>query len=344
VTGLVAGVILADSVGAPPDPAGRAAGLVILVALGALCVAIPAALYRWFRSRRTMAGLPSSPGGSTPKATRRDHTGLVPRVNWQRIEERSRARLVRDIEECEQELAGYERDLGPDDPATLACRDRLGALYLHAGRPDAVAVLEQNLREAERVLGADHKNTIFYRGALCQAYGEAGRIDEKIALLERNIAASERVLGQDHRATLDKRLSLGINYDAAGRGADGIAMLERAAADCERVLGRADEMTLTAQAALGSAYRGAGRINESINLLQQVRADCEREFGRAERLTIAVGMDLEMAYNRAGRRRDARALARVQRVAIRESEAAAAARFEAAEPTARPPTESTGPR
>lgn len=56
VAGLVAGVILAVVSGPDGhDAASTAAGWIILVALAAVCVAIPAALYRRYRSRRRVA-------------------------------------------------------------------------------------------------------------------------------------------------------------------------------------------------------------------------------------------------------------------------------------------------
>ncbi len=66
VAGLVAGFILA-AVGGPDahDAQSTAAGWVILFALATVCVAVPAALYRRYRSRRVVAVPPSLPGTST---------------------------------------------------------------------------------------------------------------------------------------------------------------------------------------------------------------------------------------------------------------------------------------
>jgi hypothetical protein len=86
------------------------------------------------------------------------HTRLVDRVSRKRTVARGQALLARDTTEYEHRLAEHEheRDLGPDDPATLARRDQVGGLYLSARSPSGVTVLEQNLRDAERVLGPDH--------------------------------------------------------------------------------------------------------------------------------------------------------------------------------------------
>jgi hypothetical protein len=70
-------------------------------------------------------------------------------------------------------------------------------------------------------------------------------------------------------------------------------------------------------------------------MLQQVLADCERELGRTDRLTMHVRPDLGMSYNSAGRRREERALLKEHLAALGELEAAVAAEYEAAEPTAR---------
>ena len=66
VAGLVAGITLAVA-GGPQGhrPTSTVAGFVILLALATMCVAIPALLYRRYRSRRLGAGPPSLPGTST---------------------------------------------------------------------------------------------------------------------------------------------------------------------------------------------------------------------------------------------------------------------------------------
>jgi hypothetical protein len=67
VAGLVAGLILAVLAGPHPphDAQSLAAGWLILFAIAAVCVAVPAALYRRYRSRRVVAVPPSLPGAST---------------------------------------------------------------------------------------------------------------------------------------------------------------------------------------------------------------------------------------------------------------------------------------
>jgi hypothetical protein len=66
VAGLIAGITLAVAAGSQGHhAASTAAGAIILLALAAMCVAIPATLYRRYRSRRLGAGPPSLPGTST---------------------------------------------------------------------------------------------------------------------------------------------------------------------------------------------------------------------------------------------------------------------------------------
>jgi hypothetical protein len=65
VAGLVAGIILAVVNGHTRDAASTPAGVLILLALAAVCVAVPAALYRGYRSRRAGVVQPSLPGTST---------------------------------------------------------------------------------------------------------------------------------------------------------------------------------------------------------------------------------------------------------------------------------------
>jgi len=66
VAGLVAGIALAVAGGSQGhDATSTVAGFVILLALVTMCVAIPAYLYRRYRSRRLGAGPPSLPGTTT---------------------------------------------------------------------------------------------------------------------------------------------------------------------------------------------------------------------------------------------------------------------------------------
>jgi hypothetical protein len=53
----------------------------------------------------------------------------------------------------QQACAGYERALGPDHPATLACRADLASAYYTAGQlGDAVTVLRESIPRAEQAL------------------------------------------------------------------------------------------------------------------------------------------------------------------------------------------------
>ncbi len=141
-------------------------------------------------------------------------------------------------------------------------------------------------------------------------------------MLEQNLREAERVLGADHPDAIIYRGHLCVAYGSAGRIEDEIA---------------GDRITLVNHAGLGQAYRMSGRISESISLLKQVLAECERELGRADQLTCNVRADLGLTYMRAGRRREERALFKQQLAVVREHEAAVAARYKAAEPTAADP-------
>jgi tetratricopeptide (TPR) repeat protein len=71
----------------------------------------------------------------------------------------------------EQNLAGYQRALGPGQPGTLNSRNsRPAAVYRAAGRLDeAIALFEQALADGERVLGAEHPLTQAARANLALA-------------------------------------------------------------------------------------------------------------------------------------------------------------------------------
>jgi tetratricopeptide (TPR) repeat protein len=199
-------------------------------------------------------------------------------------------------------VADLERELGPDDPSTLAARNNLANAYQAAGRADeAIALHEQVLADRERVLGPNHPHTEQSRNNLAAAQRAAGRTDEAIALHERVLADLEEELGPEHPDTLAARNNLALAYQAAGRADEAIMLHEQALAERERVLGPDHPGTLNSRSNLAVAYQAAGRTDEAVALHERVLADRERVLGPDDPDTVATRNNLASAYRVAGR-------------------------------------------
>jgi len=72
-------------------------------------------------------------------------------------------------------VEGYHRELGEEDPRTLAARDKLAAVYRGAQKwEEAKALLEQVIQTRIRSQGTDHPDTIRSRAVLASTYRDQG--------------------------------------------------------------------------------------------------------------------------------------------------------------------------
>jgi tetratricopeptide (TPR) repeat protein len=270
--------------------------------------------------RDVVAGLPGGPDAELAEA-------LLRLRGWALYHMNAAGQARQAIVIGEPLVADLERELGPDDPSTLAARNNLANAYQAAGRTDeAVALHEQVLADRERVLGPDHPHTEQSRSNLAAAQRAAGRTDEAaadeqaaadpeavapqeqapsgpgpVALHERVLADLEEELGPEHPDTLAARNNLALAYQAIGRTDEAVALHEQALAERERVLGPDHPGTLNSRSNLAVAYQAAGRTDEAVALHEQVLADRERVLGPDDPDTVATRNNLANAYRVAGR-------------------------------------------
>jgi tetratricopeptide (TPR) repeat protein len=270
--------------------------------------------------RDVVAGLPDEPDAELAEA-------LLRLRGWALYHMNAAGQARQAIVIGEPLVDDLERELGPDDPTTLAARNNLANAYQAAGRTDeAVALHEQVLADRERVLGPDHPHTEQSRNNLAAAQRAAGRADEAaeneqaaadsdavtpqeqtpsglgpIVLHEQVLANLEEELGPEHPDTLAARNNLALAYQAAGRTDEAIALHEQALAERERVLGPDHPGTLNSRSNLAVAYQAAGRTDEAVALHEQVLADRERVLGPDHPDTLATRNNLANAYRVAGR-------------------------------------------
>jgi tetratricopeptide (TPR) repeat protein len=205
-----------------------------------------------------------------------------------------------------QALFWMERQLGPDDPGTIAVRSNLAIAYRAAGRfGEAVALSEQALEAHESVLGPDHPGTMSLRSSLAHAYQSVGRIDEAIALFEQVLAVQERRPVLDVFDTLQVRNNLACALRAARRIDEAITVFELTLRDRERLLGVDHPSTLQTRGNLATTYKAAGRFAEAIPLMQQVLSVQVSKLGPDHPNSLATRNNLATATQEAGRVADA---------------------------------------
>ncbi|MEU6124156.1 tetratricopeptide repeat protein [Streptomyces sp. NPDC047123] len=181
----------------------------------------------------------------------------------------------------ERALDHHQRELGPDDVNTLACRHSLAGAHEAAGHVKrAIPLYESVLRDEEHVLGATHPLTLASRNNLADAYRAAGHPEQALALLAggpgadpgppmppgtpmpsdtrrypgMSVPASTSVEGED-LFSLSARNTLARSRQESGDHAGAMLLYEKNLAACVRVLGGEHHLTLTARNNLAAARR-----------------------------------------------------------------------------------------
>ena len=213
----------------------------------------------------------------------------------------SAGRFKEAIHLLEQNLADFERILGPDHPNTLTLRNNLASVYESLGDYDrAIPIYEQTLADREQVLGPDHPDTLTSRNSLAGIYISLGDYDRAIPIYEQTLADRERVLGPDHPNTLTSRNNLAFAYRSLGDYDRAIPIFKLTLADRERVLGPDHPNTLTSRNNLASAYESLGDYDRAIPIYEQNLADSERILGPDHPDTLVSRNNLASAYRSLG--------------------------------------------
>ena len=103
-------------------------------------------------------------------------------------------------------LAFQQQALGPDDPATLRARSRIGnTLYAAGLYTKAMRWFRDTLIKRERVLGPDHPDTLRSKSSLANTCLAMGYPRQAERLHRETLEARTRVLGPDHVRTKSSR-------------------------------------------------------------------------------------------------------------------------------------------
>ncbi|MFK0288062.1 FxSxx-COOH system tetratricopeptide repeat protein [Streptomyces sp. NPDC090499] len=214
----------------------------------------------------------------------------------------STGRRAEAIPLLEQVTAACEQALGPDDPGTLASRDKLAWAYGIDGQGTrALSLYESTYDIARRSLGPEYEDTLEYQNTLAHAYAFGGAQPGKaIELYENTLSVRTRTLGPDHPRTLDARNRLGQALAKAGDADLAIAEFEETLTARTRVLGPDHPDTVRSQSDLGAALVNAWAPQDAIEQLQAALATAERVLEPDDPDTLTIRNRLALAHHAAG--------------------------------------------
>ncbi|MFD9369176.1 tetratricopeptide repeat protein [Streptomyces sp. NPDC060020] len=209
------------------------------------------------------------------------------------------ARAVRLIERA---LAAYERALGPDHPATLACRSCLARACEAAGDlARAIRLYEQLLADSARVLGGGHPDTLKARRGLADACTTAGDLTRAIRLYEETLAGQALLVGRpDDPSLLNVLDRIAHAYRLAGDLARAIPLHEKLLSDLETMQGPDHPDTVSCRTHLAGAYMAAGDFTSAVPLFEKALACTEGAHGPDHPSTLTSRNNLAYAHMAAG--------------------------------------------
>jgi tetratricopeptide (TPR) repeat protein len=169
-----------------------------------------------------------------------------------------------------------ERELGPDDPATLRTFHRLGTVLMETGRfAESRDAFGKAALGRRKTLGPDDASTIASESGLLAALGELDTLADlkaRRAVLGEISGSLLRVGGGKNPAALLALTALGYSMIGLEDYAAARNTLSRSARLCEMAFGPLHAMTLEAKEACALAVFGLGDAEGAAELLRQVSA------------------------------------------------------------------------
>jgi serine/threonine protein kinase len=205
----------------------------------------------------------------------------------------------------EAALEVQRRELGEEDPQTLATMHHLGHCLYRRDRPEATGLLGRTLELRRRVLGNDHGDTLFTARLAAACYALEGRHEEAEQLLRRTLEARRRAFGDDQRETLVTMYWLAGHL--AGRGQ--LEEAESLATRCVELAGRRagdyPTITVTALNTLVGVYIAREDPAPAEPLAVQVVEGMRRHFSPQHPFTLKAIHRLARVYHLQGRHAEA---------------------------------------
>ncbi|MFI8826209.1 tetratricopeptide repeat protein [Streptomyces sp. NPDC053431] len=201
-------------------------------------------------------------------------------------------------------LTHHEREFGPDNVHTLACRHNLAHAREASGQvKQAVPLYERALADALRVLGPTHPLTLAGRNNLADAYRATGEPDKALALLGPDHAPGPVVDGaadDEDLSTLAARNTRARARLVAGDHAEAIRLFTENLDACRRVLGEDHHLTLVTRSNLTAVRVAREDPARAVPLFADIVRDMERVLGEEHPDTLLVRGNLAGVYREAG--------------------------------------------
>ncbi|KAL6412772.1 hypothetical protein AUP68_03980 [Ilyonectria robusta] len=179
------------------------------------------------------------------------------------------------------------RELGEENPSTLASMNNLASTYRYQGRWKEAEELEIQVLEArKRVLGEDHPSTLTSMNKLASTYRYQGRWKEAEELEIQVLEARKRVLGEDHPSTLASMNNLASTYRYQGRWKEAEELEIQVLEARKRVLGEDHPSTLISMNNLAYTWKDQGRSGDAIELMRECIRLRQQRLGSDHRHTI----------------------------------------------------------
>ncbi|WP_299068737.1 tetratricopeptide repeat protein [Accumulibacter sp.] len=160
-----------------------------------------------------------------------------------------------------------ERQLGRDNPATMAARDGLArAMHALGDFAGARALHEYNLAVEEQLRGPDHPEVLSSANNLAATLHDQGDLVGARALQERVYSSRERVLGVEHPLTLLAAGNLAAIMHAQGNFFDAKKLQERVLDVTERLLGPSHPNSYTANFNLAATMMDMGEVVQASEI------------------------------------------------------------------------------
>jgi eukaryotic-like serine/threonine-protein kinase len=201
----------------------------------------------------------------------------------------------------EAALEVQRRELGQEDPQTLATMHHLGHCLYRRDRREATGVLTRTLELRRRVLGDDHDDTLFTARLAAFCYALEGRLEEAERLLRRTLEARRRVFGDRHRETMVTMYWLAGLLARRGQLEEAEALAARCVDQARRFAGDDLMVTLCAQNTLVGVYIAREDPAPAERLATHVVEGMRRYFGPQHPFTLKAINRLIRVYQLQGR-------------------------------------------
>jgi tetratricopeptide (TPR) repeat protein len=210
----------------------------------------------------------------------------------------------------ERALEIQRRNLGEEDPQTLATMHALGSYLCMQGQLDeAGRLLGRTLELRRRLLGEEHLDTLLTTRWAGDCAFRQGRDEEAARLLTQATQTLARVHGEGHRHTTMARILLAEVLERRGEHAEAKALATQSLERSRRFLGEDHFSTLSAMITLARIDLAQGDAAQAELLAAQSLKSNRRIYGNQHAETIRALHFLTRVYHAQGKYADATPLA-----------------------------------